>query len=73
VTRAHERLRGKVRCAPIGFELLPPRFSLTQLQRLYEIVLGTDLAAQDAEAARTLAATNKSIRCVPAIRWRAAR
>jgi 8-oxo-dGTP diphosphatase len=43
VTRAHERLRGKVRYAPIGFELLPPRFSLTQLQRLYEIVLGTDL------------------------------
>lgn len=40
---AHERLRGKVRYAPIGFELLPPRFSLTQLQRLYEIVLGTEL------------------------------
>jgi 8-oxo-dGTP diphosphatase len=43
VTRAHERLRGKVRYAPVGFELLPPRFSLTQLQRLYEIILGTDL------------------------------
>jgi 8-oxo-dGTP diphosphatase len=43
VARAHERLRGKVRYAPIGFELLPPRFSLTQLQRLYEIILGTDL------------------------------
>ncbi|CAN5803774.1 NUDIX domain-containing protein [soil metagenome] len=43
VSLAHERLRGKVRYAPIGFELLPPRFSLTQLQRLYEIVLGTDL------------------------------
>jgi 8-oxo-dGTP diphosphatase len=36
---AIERLRGKVRYAPIGFELLPPRFTLTQLQRLYEIVL----------------------------------
>ena len=43
VTTAHERLRGKVRYAPVGFELLPPRFSLTQLQRLYEIILGTDL------------------------------
>lgn len=43
VTTAHDRLRGKVRYAPIGFELLPPRFSLTQLQRLYEIVLGTEL------------------------------
>ena len=43
VTTAHDRLRGKVRYAPIGFELLPPRFSLTQLQRLYEIVLGQEL------------------------------
>ena len=43
VTRAHERLRGKVRYAPVGFELLPPRFSLTQLQRMYEIILGQDL------------------------------
>ena len=43
VSRAHDRLRGKVRYAPIGFELLPPRFSLTQLQRLYEVVLGTEL------------------------------
>lgn len=33
------RLRGKVRYAPIGFELLPPRFTLTQLQRLYELIL----------------------------------
>lgn len=36
---ARERLRGKVRYAPIGFELLPPLFTLTQLQRLYETVL----------------------------------
>ena len=43
VRTAHERLRGKVRYAPVGFELLPPRFSLTQLQRLYEIILGTEL------------------------------
>lgn len=43
VELAHERLRAKVRYAPIGFELLPPRFSLTQLQRLYELVLGTEL------------------------------
>ncbi len=39
VEKAIERLRGKVRYTPIGFELLPPRFTLTQLQRLYEIVL----------------------------------
>lgn len=36
---ALERLRGKVRYRPIGFELLPPKFTLTQLQRLYEIIL----------------------------------
>lgn len=37
------RLRGKLRYQPIGFELLPPRFTLTELQRLYETVLGTSL------------------------------
>jgi 8-oxo-dGTP diphosphatase len=42
VSRAHDRLRGKVLRAG-RVELLPPRFSLTQLQRLYEIILGTDL------------------------------
>jgi 8-oxo-dGTP diphosphatase len=43
VDAARDRLRGKVRYAPIGFELLPPRFSLTQLQRLYELALGKPL------------------------------
>lgn len=33
------RLKGKVRYQPIGFELLPAKFTLSQLQRLYEIVL----------------------------------
>jgi 8-oxo-dGTP diphosphatase len=33
------RLRGKVRYQPIGFELLPPKFTLSQLQRMYEIIL----------------------------------
>ena len=37
------RLRAKVRYQPIGFELLPRKFTLTQLQRLYEIVLGAEL------------------------------
>lgn len=36
---ARERLRGKVRYKPIGFELLPAKFSLTELQRLYEVIL----------------------------------
>jgi 8-oxo-dGTP diphosphatase len=37
------RLKGKVRYEPIGFELLPPKFTLSHLQQLYEAVLGTDL------------------------------
>src|SRR2546425_3133229 len=37
------RLKGKVRYQPIGFELLPPRFTLSQLQHLYEAVLATKL------------------------------
>ncbi|MCU0794670.1 MAG: NUDIX hydrolase [Akkermansiaceae bacterium] len=35
-----ERLRGKIRYQPIGFELLPKHFTLTQLQELYEAILG---------------------------------
>ena len=36
---AKERLQGKVRYQPIGFELLPEKFTLTQLQKLYERIL----------------------------------
>lgn len=37
------RLRSKLRWQPVGFELLPPKFTLSQLQHLYEAVLGTPL------------------------------
>jgi 8-oxo-dGTP diphosphatase len=37
------QLKHRVRMAPIGFELLPPKFTLTELQHLYESVLETDL------------------------------
>lgn len=43
VKTAIERLRGKVRYQPIGFELLPAKFTLTQLQHLYEAILGEEL------------------------------
>jgi len=33
------RLKGKVRYEPIGFELLPERFTLSQIQHLYETIL----------------------------------
>jgi 8-oxo-dGTP diphosphatase len=37
------RLKGKVRYEPIGFELLPSKFTLSQLQHLYEAVFETQL------------------------------
>jgi 8-oxo-dGTP diphosphatase len=40
---ALQRLRGKLTYAPVGFELLPQKFTIKQLQRLYEIVLGRGL------------------------------
>ena len=40
---ARQRLQGKVRYVPIGFELLPRQFTLTQLQRMYEKILGREL------------------------------
>ncbi|MBN4050423.1 NUDIX hydrolase [Desulfobulbus sp. AH-315-M07] len=40
---ALERLKGKLRYQPVGFELLPKKFTLSQLQRLYELVLERDL------------------------------
>jgi len=40
---AVKRLQGKVRYQPIGFELLPAKFTLTQLQHLYEKILDRPL------------------------------
>jgi 8-oxo-dGTP diphosphatase len=37
---ALNRLRAKVRYQPVGFELLPEQFTLSQLQKLYETILG---------------------------------
>jgi 8-oxo-dGTP diphosphatase len=39
VAAAVDRLRGKVRYQPVGFELLPAVFTLSRLQHLYEAVL----------------------------------
>lgn len=36
---AIQRLQGKVRYAPIGFNLLPTKFTLKKLQELYEVIL----------------------------------
>ncbi|MCR4994102.1 MAG: NUDIX domain-containing protein [Bacteroidales bacterium] len=37
---ALKKLRGMINRHPVGFELLPPLFTLTQLQLLYETILG---------------------------------
>ena len=39
----YQRLKQSVRTRPVGFELLPRKFTLTELQHLYEAVLETDL------------------------------
>jgi len=38
-----ERLRNKLEYTTVGFQLLPARFTLTQLQRVYEAILGRAL------------------------------
>lgn len=43
VDMALKRLQGKVRYQPIGFELLPPKFTLSQMQHLYETILEVNL------------------------------
>jgi len=37
------RLKWLVKSRPLGFELLPPKFTLTELQHLYEAILETEL------------------------------
>jgi hypothetical protein len=43
VRKALKLMRQKLRTEPVGFRLLPPLFTLTQLQRLYEAVNGEEL------------------------------
>ncbi len=43
LSTALARIRGKLTYAPVGFELLAQKFTIKQLQKLYEIVLGRKL------------------------------
>ncbi|MGW1454898.1 NUDIX hydrolase [Salegentibacter agarivorans] len=43
ITKAIKRLRYKTSKKPIGFELLPKKFTMRQLQKLYESILGEKL------------------------------
>jgi len=40
---ALERLRNKLDYTTVGFQLLPPKFTLSELQRVYEAILGREL------------------------------
>lgn len=40
--KASQSLRLKLQNEPIGFEMLPEKFTLTQLQKLYEVVFGVE-------------------------------
>lgn len=41
--RGHDKIRRKIMYQPIAFELLPEKFTLTQLQQLYEVILNKKL------------------------------
>jgi 8-oxo-dGTP diphosphatase len=43
VDYALERLKNKLEYTTVGFQLLPKKFTLTQLQRVYETILGREL------------------------------
>jgi hypothetical protein len=43
VEKAHETLKRHLNDQPIGLNLLPPRFTMPELQALYETVLGKQL------------------------------
>jgi 8-oxo-dGTP diphosphatase len=43
INAALEKLRTRVRYRPIGFELLPTKFTLPRLHKLYEVILGKKL------------------------------
>ena len=56
VQKAIEYLRYKASQHPIGFELLPEKFTIPQLQKLYEAIFGTELDKRN--FSRKLMSTN---------------
>ncbi len=77
---AVRRLRGKLDYAPIGFQLLPPQFTLRRLQDVHETILGRPLNKDSFRrrmlASGNLEATGEREECVghrPAERYRIAR
>lgn len=66
---ALNRLRGKIRYQPIGFELLPDKFTMPELQSLYESVLEVPLDRRNFRRkimdTRLLIDHNESVKGVP--------
>ena len=46
IDSAMRALQKKVRYEPVGIYLLPPEFTLQQLQKMYELVLGQPISRQ---------------------------
>lgn len=43
VAMAHERLAAKLDYSTIAFQFMPPRFTLSELQRVYEVILDEEI------------------------------
>lgn len=66
---ALNRLRGKIRYQPVGFELLPERFTLPDLQTLYESILEVKIDRRNfrrkIDSTNLLIDHNESVKGVP--------
>jgi 8-oxo-dGTP diphosphatase len=63
---ALERLRNKLEYTTVGFQLLPEKFTLTELQEVYEAILGKNL---DKRNFRRKMSVLKILKPLPEYRW----
>lgn len=56
-------LRQKVRNEPVGFELLPPKFTLTKLQMLYEAILHPEKSMDKRNFRKKMLSMNVLVEC----------
>lgn len=47
INKGIERLRNKVEYTPVAFNLVPEKFTLNQIQKVYEVILGKKLVKQN--------------------------
>lgn len=47
INRGIDRLRNKIEYIPIAFNLVPEKFTLNEIQRVYEVILGRKLVKQN--------------------------